>query len=182
MFKKCTDQAFQIISLIHKRKVWCCLFHLFPPSAVRSRLCRQCEEDGQGFFSLDDGATKFTDLIQLVEFYQLNRGVLPCKLKHPCTVVALWHLRITWPRPPTLDLTLPKMKRISPLIVSFCFYLCKKLVNWLTLLLLHLFLYCCKLAGDCWFFLFFGGGGDFVSSAWRFEESDAQLHSRGSQF
>lgn len=49
----------------------------------------QCEEDGQVFFSLDDGATKFTDLIQLVEFYQLNRGVLPCKLKHPCTVVAL---------------------------------------------------------------------------------------------
>ncbi|XP_047454282.1 growth factor receptor-bound protein 10 isoform X2 [Mugil cephalus] len=48
-----------------------------------------CEEDGQVFFSLDDGATKFTDLIQLVEFYQLNRGVLPCRLKHPCTVVAL---------------------------------------------------------------------------------------------
>uniref|UniRef100_A0A8C6WYB3 Growth factor receptor-bound protein 10b n=1 Tax=Neogobius melanostomus TaxID=47308 RepID=A0A8C6WYB3_9GOBI len=47
------------------------------------------EEDGQHFFSLDDGATKFTDLIQLVEFYQLNRGVLPCKLRHPCTVVAL---------------------------------------------------------------------------------------------
>uniref|UniRef100_A0A8C5E3S5 SH2 domain-containing protein n=1 Tax=Gouania willdenowi TaxID=441366 RepID=A0A8C5E3S5_GOUWI len=48
-----------------------------------------CEEDGQAFFSLDDGATKFTDLIHLVEFYQLNRGVLPCKLKHPCTAVAL---------------------------------------------------------------------------------------------
>ncbi|KAG7273711.1 hypothetical protein CRUP_003539 [Coryphaenoides rupestris] len=48
-----------------------------------------CEEDGQIFFSLDDGATKFTDLIQLVEFYQLNRGVLPCKLRHPCTNVAL---------------------------------------------------------------------------------------------
>ncbi|XP_053476751.1 growth factor receptor-bound protein 10 isoform X1 [Ictalurus furcatus] len=48
-----------------------------------------CEEDGQMFFSLDDGTTKFTDLIQLVEFYQLNRGVLPCKLKHPCTMVAL---------------------------------------------------------------------------------------------
>lgn len=57
----------------------------------------QCEEDGQVFFSLDDGVTKFTDLIQLVEFYQLNRGVLPCKLKHPCTVVALWHLRTMWP-------------------------------------------------------------------------------------
>lgn len=51
----------------------------------------KCEEDGQVFFSLDDGATKFTDLIHLVEFYQLNRGVLPCKLKHPCTAVALWH-------------------------------------------------------------------------------------------
>ncbi|KAF3833682.1 hypothetical protein F7725_024886 [Dissostichus mawsoni] len=48
-----------------------------------------CEEDGQVLFSLDDGATKFTDLIHLVEFYQLNRGVLPCKLKHPCTAVAL---------------------------------------------------------------------------------------------
>ncbi|XP_023684665.1 growth factor receptor-bound protein 10-like isoform X1 [Paramormyrops kingsleyae] len=47
------------------------------------------EEDGQTFFSLDDGATKFSDLIHLVEFYQLNRGVLPCKLKHPCTVVTL---------------------------------------------------------------------------------------------
>ncbi|TRY99204.1 hypothetical protein DNTS_028953 [Danionella cerebrum] len=48
-----------------------------------------CEEDGQMFLSLDDSATKFTDLIQLVEFYTLNRGVLPCKLKHPCTMVAL---------------------------------------------------------------------------------------------
>ncbi|CAF99486.1 unnamed protein product, partial [Tetraodon nigroviridis] len=48
-----------------------------------------CEEDGQVFFSLDDGSTKFTDLIHLVDFYQLNRGVLPCKLKHPCTAVAL---------------------------------------------------------------------------------------------
>ncbi|KAI1885672.1 hypothetical protein AGOR_G00206230 [Albula goreensis] len=48
-----------------------------------------CEDDGQVFFSLDDGSTKFTDLIQLVEFYQLNRGVLPCRLKHPCTIVAL---------------------------------------------------------------------------------------------
>ncbi|XP_033914571.1 growth factor receptor-bound protein 10-like isoform X1 [Acipenser ruthenus] len=48
-----------------------------------------CEEDGQIFLSLDDGSTKFSDLIQLVEFYQLNRGVLPCKLKHHCTIVAL---------------------------------------------------------------------------------------------
>ncbi|XP_063308101.1 growth factor receptor-bound protein 10-like isoform X3 [Pelobates fuscus] len=48
-----------------------------------------CEDDGQLFFSLDDGNTKFTDLIQLVEFYQLNKGILPCKLKHHCIRVAL---------------------------------------------------------------------------------------------
>lgn len=48
-----------------------------------------CEEDGEMFLSLDEGATKFSDLIQFVEFYSLNRGVLPCKLKHPCTAVAL---------------------------------------------------------------------------------------------
>ncbi|XP_070583857.1 growth factor receptor-bound protein 10 isoform X2 [Erythrolamprus reginae] len=48
-----------------------------------------CEDDGQMFFSLDDGSTKFTDLIQLVEFYQLNKGILPCKLKHHCIRVAL---------------------------------------------------------------------------------------------
>lgn len=47
------------------------------------------EEDGQVLFSLDDGYTKFTDLIQLVDFYQLNKGILPCKLKHHCTRVAL---------------------------------------------------------------------------------------------
>ncbi|XP_077665332.1 growth factor receptor-bound protein 10 isoform X2 [Eretmochelys imbricata] len=48
-----------------------------------------CEDDGQIFFSLDDGNTKFSDLIQLVEFYQLNKGVLPYKLKHHCIRVAL---------------------------------------------------------------------------------------------
>ncbi|KAB0345866.1 hypothetical protein FD754_022792, partial [Muntiacus muntjak] len=33
--------------------------------------------------------TRFTDLIQLVEFYQLNKGVLSCKLKHYCARIAL---------------------------------------------------------------------------------------------
>ncbi|XP_078394749.1 growth factor receptor-bound protein 10 isoform X1 [Cetorhinus maximus] len=47
------------------------------------------EENGQLVFSLDDGNTKFTDLIQLVEFYQLNRGTLPCKLKHYCSQISL---------------------------------------------------------------------------------------------
>lgn len=57
---------------------------------TKSVLFPQCEDDGQIFFSLDDGNTKFSDLIQLVEFYQLNKGVLPCKLKHHCIRVALW--------------------------------------------------------------------------------------------
>uniref|UniRef100_UPI00398EADAE growth factor receptor-bound protein 7-like isoform X2 n=1 Tax=Pristiophorus japonicus TaxID=55135 RepID=UPI00398EADAE len=48
-----------------------------------------CEEDGHTYFTVDTGQTKFTDLIQLVDFYQVNRGVLPCSLKHYCTRVAL---------------------------------------------------------------------------------------------
>ncbi|XP_068543816.1 growth factor receptor-bound protein 14 isoform X5 [Anas acuta] len=47
------------------------------------------EDDGKLFYTLDDGQTRFTDLIQLVEFYQLNKGVLPCKLKHYCARIAL---------------------------------------------------------------------------------------------
>ncbi|XP_051881793.1 growth factor receptor-bound protein 14-like [Pristis pectinata] len=47
------------------------------------------EEDGAMYYSLDEGRTKFTDLVQLVEFYQLNKGVLPCKLKRPCARIAL---------------------------------------------------------------------------------------------
>uniref|UniRef100_A0A8C5L799 Growth factor receptor-bound protein 14 n=1 Tax=Jaculus jaculus TaxID=51337 RepID=A0A8C5L799_JACJA len=47
------------------------------------------EDDGEMFHTLDDGHTRFTDLIQLVEFYQLNKGVLPCKLKHYCARMVL---------------------------------------------------------------------------------------------
>uniref|UniRef100_A0A672QN10 Growth factor receptor bound protein 14 n=1 Tax=Sinocyclocheilus grahami TaxID=75366 RepID=A0A672QN10_SINGR len=47
------------------------------------------EENGELFYSLDDGHTRFTDLLQLVEFYQLNRGILPCKLKHHCARITL---------------------------------------------------------------------------------------------
>ena len=52
-------------------------------------LLLKVEDDGELFHTLDDGHTKFTDLIQLVEFYQLNRGVLPCKLKHYCARMAV---------------------------------------------------------------------------------------------
>ncbi|XP_023478806.1 growth factor receptor-bound protein 14 isoform X1 [Equus przewalskii] len=47
------------------------------------------EDEGEMFHTLDDGHTRFTDLIQLVEFYQLNKGVLPCKLKHYCARITL---------------------------------------------------------------------------------------------
>ncbi|KAM7232574.1 hypothetical protein CapIbe_017335 [Capra ibex] len=33
-----------------------------------------CKDDGQTFFSLDNGNTRFSDLIQLVDFYQLKKG------------------------------------------------------------------------------------------------------------
>ncbi|XP_060136208.1 growth factor receptor-bound protein 14 isoform X1 [Zootoca vivipara] len=46
------------------------------------------EEEGKLFYTLDDGHTRFSDLIQLVEFYQLNKGILPCKLKHYCARIA----------------------------------------------------------------------------------------------
>ncbi|XP_067867075.1 growth factor receptor-bound protein 10 isoform X2 [Heterodontus francisci] len=69
-----------------------------PKTFVLTLYCQQkirhfqilpCEDNGQLVFSLDDGNTRFTDLIQLVEFYQLNRGILPCKLKHYCAQISL---------------------------------------------------------------------------------------------
>lgn len=65
------------------------------------------EDDGELFYSLDDGNTRFSDLLQLVEFYQLNRGVLPCKLKHHCARTTLW--------------THPKTPVQSPFDLSVCF-------------------------------------------------------------
>ncbi|MEJ1285376.1 epidermal growth factor receptor [Cricetulus griseus] len=49
----------------------------------------QSEDEGCLYFSMDDGQTRFTDLLQLVEFHQLNRGILPCVLRHCCARVAL---------------------------------------------------------------------------------------------
>ncbi|KAM9305682.1 growth factor receptor-bound protein 14 [Gastrophryne carolinensis] len=43
------------------------------------------EDKGDLYYTLDEGQTKFTDLTQLVEFHQLNKGILPCTLKHYCT-------------------------------------------------------------------------------------------------
>uniref|UniRef100_A0A8C4W020 Growth factor receptor bound protein 7 n=1 Tax=Gopherus evgoodei TaxID=1825980 RepID=A0A8C4W020_9SAUR len=65
-----------VLSLCHLQKV---KHYLILPS----------EEEGQLYFTMDDGQTRFADLIQLVEFHQINRGILPCKLKHYCTCIAL---------------------------------------------------------------------------------------------
>uniref|UniRef100_A0A3Q2CSN2 Growth factor receptor bound protein 7 n=1 Tax=Cyprinodon variegatus TaxID=28743 RepID=A0A3Q2CSN2_CYPVA len=46
-------------------------------------------KDGKNFFSIDDGETLFIDLLQLVEFYQINKGSLPVRLKRPCICVQL---------------------------------------------------------------------------------------------
>ncbi|XP_004633768.1 growth factor receptor-bound protein 7 isoform X2 [Octodon degus] len=65
-----------VLSLCHLQKV---KHYLILPS----------EGEGCLYFSMDDGQTRFTDLLQLVEFHQLNRGILPCLLRHCCTRVAL---------------------------------------------------------------------------------------------
>ncbi|XP_033106258.1 growth factor receptor-bound protein 14-like isoform X3 [Anneissia japonica] len=43
------------------------------------------EEDNKRFVSLDEGMTKFNDLVQLVEFYKMNAVGLPTRLLHVCT-------------------------------------------------------------------------------------------------
>ena len=43
-------------------------------------------------YSLDGGYTKFTDLLQLVEFYQVNPGGLPTRLKHYVSRLMWWLL------------------------------------------------------------------------------------------
>uniref|UniRef100_A0A8C9ZY97 Growth factor receptor bound protein 7 n=1 Tax=Sander lucioperca TaxID=283035 RepID=A0A8C9ZY97_SANLU len=48
-----------------------------------------CEDGGRKYFTMDDGLTLFIDLLQLVEFHQINKGILPVCLKHPCVCVAL---------------------------------------------------------------------------------------------
>ncbi|KAG2460849.1 growth factor receptor-bound protein 7 isoform X1 [Polypterus senegalus] len=48
-----------------------------------------CEDNGHFYYTMDDGETLFSDLIQLVEFHQINRGILPVRLQHYCVRVAL---------------------------------------------------------------------------------------------
>lgn len=52
-------------------------------------IVKVAEGDGHLCYSLDGGLTKFMDLIQLVDFYQLNAGALPTHLTYHVT--RLWH-------------------------------------------------------------------------------------------
>ncbi|GFR29234.1 growth factor receptor-bound protein 14 [Trichonephila clavata] len=58
-----------VLSYVYKNKIHHC--QIFP-----------VDEKDQLCYSLDNGRTKFYDLLQLVEFYQLNLGSLPTKLTH----------------------------------------------------------------------------------------------------
>lgn len=83
--QKFQDLVFSTI-MQKKTKTYCSCtrFNLYWFAQTHMMRLFQVDDEGEVFHSLDDGQTRFTDLIQLVEFYQLNRGVLPCKLKHHC--------------------------------------------------------------------------------------------------
>lgn len=83
------------------------------PSRLWLSSSLQCEDGGRKYFTMDDGLTLFIDLLQLVEFHQINKGILPVCLKHPCVCVALWVLR--YPRTRPLDLHV-KSKVWTPVI------------------------------------------------------------------
>ncbi|XP_061562829.1 growth factor receptor-bound protein 10 isoform X4 [Phycodurus eques] len=48
-----------------------------------------CEDGERTFVTMDDGATVFAGILQLVDFHRVNKGILPVCLKHPCPCAAL---------------------------------------------------------------------------------------------
>nr|XP_057922296.1 growth factor receptor-bound protein 7 [Doryrhamphus excisus]XP_057922297.1 growth factor receptor-bound protein 7 [Doryrhamphus excisus] len=67
----------------------CFVLSLCYQLSTKHYLIIPCEDGGRKYLTMDDGATLFMDLLQLVEFHQANRGILPVCLKHPCVCVAL---------------------------------------------------------------------------------------------
>lgn len=61
-----------VLTFAHNHKVKHCPIH-------------RIEDKDQVYYTLDNGATKFMDLIQLIDFYQLNAGALPTELTHHVT-------------------------------------------------------------------------------------------------
>ncbi|XP_020506174.2 growth factor receptor-bound protein 7 [Labrus bergylta] len=67
----------------------CFVLSLCSKLKTKHYLVIPCEDGGRKYFTMDDGVTLFIDLLQLVEFHQINKGILPVCLKHPCVCVAL---------------------------------------------------------------------------------------------
>lgn len=69
--------------------VQCFVLSLWHELKTKHYLIIPLEKGDRQYFTMDDGVTLFSDLLQLVEFHQINRGTLPVCLKHPCTCIAL---------------------------------------------------------------------------------------------
>ncbi len=72
-----------VISYVHSGRT----FHaqVLPDRLERDPGPDPADPDEPGFtafYSLDEGRTRFFDLLQMVEFYQLNRGSLQTRLRH----------------------------------------------------------------------------------------------------
>ncbi|XP_012718283.1 growth factor receptor-bound protein 7 [Fundulus heteroclitus] len=67
----------------------CFVLSLCYEQKVRHYIVTPIWEEGKHYFSIDHGKTIFIDILQLVEFYQINKGDLPVRLKYPCICVSL---------------------------------------------------------------------------------------------
>eukprot|EP00918_Siedleckia_nematoides_P031631 GHVU01068450.1.p1 GENE.GHVU01068450.1~~GHVU01068450.1.p1 ORF type:complete len:107 (-),score=1.96 GHVU01068450.1:715-1035(-) len=64
-----------VLTIAHNHRVMHC------------QILKYTGSDGMTYFSMDGGYTRFTDLIQLVDFYTINQAGLPCKLTHYVTTL-----------------------------------------------------------------------------------------------
>lgn len=83
-------------------------YRLYLSLSWRLRSPPQCDNGGRKYFTMDDGLTLFIDLLQLVEFHQINKGILPVCLKHPCICVQVWGVRPPRMETMSVDWTVPE--------------------------------------------------------------------------
>ncbi|XP_019729995.1 growth factor receptor-bound protein 7 isoform X2 [Hippocampus comes] len=74
---------------VSQRHAQCFVLSLCFELKTKHFLVIPCEDGGRQYLTMDDGVTVFTDLLQLVDFHQINKGILPVCLKRPCVCVAL---------------------------------------------------------------------------------------------
>ncbi|XP_073686718.1 growth factor receptor-bound protein 7-like [Garra rufa] len=72
-----------------QRNAQCFVLSLCYNLKTKHYLIIPLEQGDKQYYTMDDGVTLFTDLLQLVEFHQINRSILPVCLQHPCTRIAL---------------------------------------------------------------------------------------------